>query len=117
MWQNIDLRSLVAPILIDSHTVYFKLSAWVGGWLRQDDIALVTLSFFNGTNEAMSTNAVLQPVFAIDRNYTTSLIYRDSSGMLPIGTRSLQMQVAIIRAGSGPSNDGYIDNIALILYQ
>ena len=117
MWQNIDLSSLVAPALADSGKVHFDLSAWLGGWRDQDDHVLVTLSFFDETKEAMSNSTGLQAVLAADRNYTTSLIYRETSGAIPFGTRSVQMQVVMIRVGEGPMNDGYVDNISLKLYQ
>ena len=117
MWQNIDLKARVDPMLIDDRTVFFKLSAWLGGWFGQDDHVLVALRFLDEMNGATGNSTLLQTVFAADRKNTTSLIYRETRAALPIGTRSLQVHVAIIRVGSGPSNDGYVDNIALILYQ
>ena len=116
MWQNIDLSSLVAPALADSGKVHFDLSAWLGGWRDQDDHVLVTLSFFDERKEEITESIALLSVYADDRNYTTSLIYRESRGILPIGTRSLQVQAVIERFGAGSSNDGYVDNISLMLY-
>jgi len=50
MWQTIDLNNYVDSGLIDTHTVKFNLSAWMGGYLVQDDNARVSLSFIDQFN-------------------------------------------------------------------
>ncbi|CAF3940076.1 unnamed protein product [Adineta steineri] len=53
MWQTINLINEVSPLLIDSQTVKFNLSAWIGGCTTQDDTTIVSLTF-NDANNTMA---------------------------------------------------------------
>ena len=76
MWQNIDLNNYVDPFLIDSQTVRFNLSAWIGGWGNQNDAAIVSLDFYDHFNQRIANRAG-----------QTSLLFRQTSGLIPGGTR------------------------------
>jgi len=116
MWQTIDLNNYVDSGLIDTHTVKFNLSAWIGGYLVQDDNARVSLTFINEFNQTIGSEVTIGPVFAIDRGYQTSLLFRQTQGFVPVGTRFITVTVTITRL-SGPSSNGDVDNIAVVLYQ
>ena len=104
------------PLLIDSHTVWFNFSAWIGGYLDQDDNAQLSLTFFNQTNQQIGNSTTLGPVLSADRGNITSLLFRQVNGLVPIGARSFTVLATITRL-FGTTNDGDIDNIALLLYQ
>ncbi|CAF1158809.1 unnamed protein product [Adineta steineri] len=116
MWQTINLINEVSPLLIDSQTVKFNLSAWIGGCTTQDDTTIVSLTF-NDANNTMAGNITsIGPVYAVDRSNITSLIFQQANDFVPIGTRSMTVFVTIIRS-YGTTNQGSVDDIALFLYQ
>lgn len=106
--QTIDVSDLAASI--DAGLVGFHLSGWLGGWLAQDDGAVVTLSFLSSAGSPVS----IGPVLAVDRGSLTGLLFREISGAVPSLTRSLEIEIAMTRQG-GSYNDGYADNLSLIL--
>ena len=115
MWQTIDLNNYVDPFLIDSRTVRYNLSAWIGGWSTQDDAAVVSLIFNNHFNQILDNRTSIGPVRAIDRGGQTSLLFRQTNGLVPVGTRNLTVFVRLYRVG-GLANNGNVDNISINLY-
>ncbi|UJR24632.1 hypothetical protein I4U23_006006 [Adineta vaga] len=115
MWQINDMTISIDPILIDNQTISFNFSAWIGGYLDQDDNAQISLTFLNQTNQNIGNTTILGPVLAIDRGQRTSLLYRQENGQVPIGSRSFKVLVTMTRF-NGSYNDGDIDNIVLQLY-
>jgi len=59
-------------------------------------------------------NSVLGPVTPQDRNGQTGLIYRETDGFVPTGTRKLSFWLSMERLVSG-DNDGYADNLSFVL--
>jgi hypothetical protein len=53
-------------------------------------------------------------VLAADRSNTTEFVQRSASGTVPVGTRSIRIVVTATRL-SGHTNDGYADNLSLVL--
>lgn len=92
---------------IDAGSVYFNLSAWLGGYDVQDDSAEVMLRFGDATG-AFILNTGLEAVLAKDRP-GTSFVKRTESGRVPAGTRMIQVSIVMRRHSSGPYNDGYAD--------
>ncbi|CAF1378438.1 unnamed protein product [Adineta ricciae] len=115
MWQTRNFTSFFHP-LIDNKTIWYNFSAWIGGLNSQDDTGQVSLTFFDGSYQTIGNSITIGPVLASDRNGITSLIFRQATGLVPVGTRSFQVFVEFIRA-MGTSNNGVIDNISFILYQ
>lgn len=117
MWQTIDLTNKVNSLLIDSQTIRYNLSAWLGGFTNQNDNAVASLSFFDSNSQLLvvGTNTSIGPIFAADRGNQTSLIYQQTNGVVPVGTRSILVCVTLTRT-NGAVNNGDIDNIALVLY-
>ena len=115
MWQTIALTDYVSPQLIDSFTVRFNLSAWLGGINVQDDSAVVTLTFVDSNNQMLGNSTDLGPVLAIDRGNVSSLIFQEINGMVPVNARPMTVLVTMTRF-VGNNNNGAADNIAVILY-
>jgi len=115
MWQTINLTNYVDPYFIDIQGVQFNFSAWIGGYIDQDDNARASLSFFDQLNQPIGSGVTIGPVLAIDRVNITLLLFRQTQGWLPAGTRFITVTVTITRVFGSISN-GDIDNIVLTLY-
>jgi hypothetical protein len=61
-----------------------------------------------------ATAASIGPVTAADRSDQTGLLERIHAGTLPAGTRIVEIEV-LFRKDTGSNNDGYADNISLVL--
>ena len=114
MWQTVNMTGSVDPLLIDNQTVWFNLSAWIGGYQEQDDNARVALTFIDQTNQAVGSTITLGPVLAAARLNITSLLFQQANGLVPVGARSFRVMVTITRT-QGSYSDGDIDNIALVV--
>ncbi len=115
MWQTVNMTGSLNPSLIDNEAVRFNFSAWIGGYSSQDDNAEASLTFTNQLNQTVGNIITLGPVLAADRGYIGSLLFRQANGLVPIGTRSFIVVVTMTRV-SGTYNNGYIDDIAVVLY-
>ena len=109
--QVIDISGCSSQI--DSGTQPFILSGFLGGFGPQNDSPRVVLTFKNTANAPIGT-ASIGPVTATERNNVTGLIERKSIGIVPVGTRSVEVLLQIIR-DQGVYNDGYADHLSLIL--
>ena len=114
MWQTIDLSTGLSP-WIDRNIVKYRLSAWLGGWLGQNDHAKLLVTFSNRTKHPISPPSQIDPVLARDRNFTTSMIYRQINGTVPIYTRFATILVELTH-DSMVWNDACVDNISLELF-
>jgi hypothetical protein len=115
MWQTVTISGLINPSLIDNQKISYNLSAWMGGYDEQDDNAQVSLTFINQNNQQVGNAVTIGPVLAAERRNITSLIFHQTNGLVPSGTRSFMITVTMTVV-MGPDNDGLSDNIALYLY-
>ena len=117
--QEIDVSANASQI--NSESVGYQLSAYLGGYVTQPDNARVRLNFFRDTNLLGTTN--LGPVTTADRDPdaggsktpVTALLFRSKTGQVPIGTTRIQVQLIMTKFSGGNSNDGYADNLSLSL--
>src|SRR5690242_16304313 len=109
--QVVDV-SIAAPE-IDAGKAGATLSALLGGFSSQTDRATVTATFLGAGGAPLGTEA-LAAVTPGDRNSVTALVARSANATLPAGTRSISVRIATIR-DDGAYNDGYIDNVSLVL--
>ena len=109
--QTIQVADLAAQI--DGGTIGYDLSGWLGGYSDQGDSMEVVLTFQNGSGTALGT-AQIGPVTPGMRDDTTELLQQESSGAVPAGTRSVQVEM-VTDVASGPSDDGYADDLSLEL--
>ncbi|MBV8365781.1 MAG: hypothetical protein JO194_04705 [Candidatus Eremiobacteraeota bacterium] len=109
--QTIDVSSLRDSI--DRGGIQYVFFAWIGGWAGQQDYATVAATFYDAEKKRLG-GATLGPVTVGARKGVTSLLYRQAVGHVPAGTRSILVKITATRF-EGSSNDGYTDDISLIL--
>jgi len=109
--QRISLAAYASAI--DSGTVKYALSAWLGGYSSQADDATVTLAFTNAAGSKVGS-AALSPVSAAKRKSVTGLAAEAAGGVVPKGARSATVTVVFTRF-EGEYDDGSADDISLIL--
>jgi len=90
----------------------WNLSAWLGGYLDQEDSSAVTVHFLDESGVTLNSDSI-GPVTASDRSYLTGLLERTKTGPVPAGTRKVQVRVDAFRATG--YNDGYADNLSLVI--
>ena len=105
----------INPSAIDNHTIRFNISAWIGGYKYQDDNAVISLMFLNSMNQQVGINTTLGPVLDADRGSITSLLFRQTNGLVPVGSRSFMVIVTMTRV-LGYDSDGSVDNIVINFY-
>lgn len=109
--QTIDVSSVV--LALESGNVSYVLTGWLGGYSSQEDNAVLTIQFEDGSGQALG-QAQIGPVAAEDRQGATGLLQRTANGKVPKGTRKIVVTLTITRT-EGTANDGYADNLSLTL--
>lgn len=104
---------VAAARAIDAGIATYTFSGWLGGYAEQGDYAMATAEFLS-TDGAKLDEATIGPVTAADRQNRTGLFFRAKTGSVPRGTRSIRVTIAATRL-VGVSNDGYSDDISLVL--
>lgn len=94
--------------------VSFALSGWLGGYSSQSDDMSLALTWFNPLGTVLGTTT-LGPVTAADRGNATGLLFREVTGLVPTGALTARLTLTATRIGGGSSNDGYADNLSLVL--
>lgn len=109
--QDIDLSSIAADV--DTGSVHFTLSGYFGGWTEQNDNTSLFATFLSGGGQSLGS-ASIGPVLASARGNTTGFLSQTAVGTLPPGTRSVRVELRMVRT-DGSYNDGYADNLLLVL--
>jgi hypothetical protein len=109
MTQRIDVSNAAGAI--DTGTLDFTFSAWLGGFGSQNDTASVVAHFLNGANGEIGSS-LLAPVTAAERGNVTKFLFRAQFGDVPALTRSIKIELVATR--SIGENDGYADNISFM---
>jgi hypothetical protein len=109
--QQLDLTANGADI--STGQVQYQLNGWLGGWTNQQDNALLYVSFLDAANTEIGYS-ILGPVTPTDRNDTTGLFYRETTGLLPAATRAVVFSLSMERVNGGDI-DGYADNLSFSL--
>jgi uncharacterized protein (TIGR03437 family) len=109
--QSIDLSSGAATI--DSGSVTFSASAFLGGYQNEPENAQMTVTFLDGAGNALGS-ATVGPVENTDRVAKTGLWYRRAIGQVPARTRSANVVLQMNWSDSS-NNDGAADNLSLVL--
>lgn len=109
--QLIDVSHLAEDI--DAGQVRFRLQGYFGGYADQEDAAFAYLLFKRGA-ASPGVSASVGSVGAADRGAVTGLLFRKLSGVVPRGTRTIEVYLFMILA-SGPYNDGYADDLSFVL--
>jgi hypothetical protein len=109
--QSVDLSA--GSTDIDAGSVGYAFSAWLGGYARQEDNTVATVTFADANGMALGS-ATLGPVTASARKGVTGLFPTQQSGTVPKGTHSGAVMLVMTRF-EGTYNDGYTDNVSLVL--
>jgi hypothetical protein len=110
--QFIDLSAYSADI--NAGHIRANLSAYLGGYLTQEDSAMVTVYFTYPGADTPLGSIVIGPVTAADRNDQTTLVYRQAQAQIPGGTTELQVFLQFTRY-TGADDDGSADNVSVSL--
>jgi hypothetical protein len=106
-WQTLDFGTAT------TRDTSYALTGWLGGWADQGDNALFYVQFLDESDNEIG-NSVLGPVTPQDRNNQTGLMFRETDGFVPTGTRKLSFWLSMERIVSN-DNDGYADNLSFVL--
>jgi hypothetical protein len=117
--QVVDLTTVGSDI--DTGTVNYNLSGWLGGYQWWNaSAASVTVNFLD-KNGGYISRATIGPVTPLDRLFGTGFRERDTSGVIPVGTRSAQIVLNLDQknpVGYGTTsgyNDAYADNLSFTI--
>ncbi|MGW7002964.1 alkaline phosphatase family protein [Streptomyces sp. NPDC054933] len=110
MTQTVDVSS--AASAIDGGGVSYNLSGWLGGWTVYSGYVAVSLHFDDANGRPIGATAKLPTVSATDRGLATKFLSRSTTGSVPAGTRSIQVEVQFL---STSNQTGYLDNLSLTL--
>jgi hypothetical protein len=98
---------------IDASQVGATLTAFIGGYTVDDDLATVTARFLDPAGASLGSVRV-GPVSIDDRKRLTVLLKRTAQANLPLNTRSIAVEITVTANGNG-AHHAYIDNISLTL--
>jgi hypothetical protein len=109
--QTVDLSAVALDI--DSGTVPYELSGALGGFIIDPSAASVTVEFLDDNGFMLGTGGI-RPVTVLDRWFLTRLIERESTGMIPVGTRRARVVVTLKDCNPvlGNYNNAYADNLS-----
>ncbi|MBT9501856.1 MAG: PEP-CTERM sorting domain-containing protein [Burkholderiaceae bacterium] len=109
--QTVDVGALTGAFA--SGKASFELSGYLGGWSSQGDNALLLVSFLDASSQSLGL-AQLGPVTPADRGNQTGLLFRSTSGFVPVNTAKIEFILSMERLNSS-DNDGYADNLSFVL--
>ncbi|MCP3920415.1 MAG: sulfatase-like hydrolase/transferase [bacterium] len=117
--QAVDVEGLAH--WIDLGVVQYQLEGWLGGYADQEDRMRLTLAFRDTVGGALGTDGI-GPVTLADRiaaiggsgTQLTGLLQRATSGVLPPGTRRLELEL-LAEHFAGGGTDGYGDGFSLVM--
>lgn len=110
--QLIDVTAAAAGI--DAGRTKYRLAGDFGGYLTDNDSAQLRAIFRNAAGAIISEPVDIGSHNAAFRANKTGLFPASATGILPAGTRTIELNQRFLRA-TGASNDGYSDNLSLVL--
>jgi hypothetical protein len=111
-YQFISLTNAAAQV--DTGGVLADLTGYLGGWSSQDDNGILKAEFTDGVKTNILGSLTLGPVMAIDRTNQTVFLYRENISLVPTGARLVKLTLTMTRS-AGSYDDGYADNLSLVL--
>ena len=112
MTQTVDI-SAASPLLSQGN-IQFTLSAWLGGFLNQDDNAKLTIQFVSANGQVLSTASV-GPLLAAERHNLNGLVQSSTTGKVPAGAAKVVVTLTMTREAGG-YNDGSADDLSLVFH-
>jgi len=126
----VQLVTLGRSSAIAAGRVSYRLSALLGGYSTyptnhssdQDDHTTVTIEFLDKNSNRLASRQI-GPVTEDDRHQTTTLLLESADGTVPSDTYRIRITMTMTKQNlrADPTiyngyNDGYADNISLILH-
>jgi hypothetical protein len=91
---------------IDSGNAVFNLAGFFGGTLTSTDNASLRASFFGNPGVQLGSTVTIGAVTPVERNNITGLLARSTTGLVPIGTRNITLNLDML-APSRPQQGGF----------
>lgn len=110
--QTIDISAYASAI--DAGGISIDASGDFGGYQSQNDSMTMTVTFLASDQLTALGSLTVGGVTAADRGDVTEMLYREADDAVPTGTRFLRVELDATRT-DGDYNDGYADNIAVML--
>lgn len=98
---------------VDTGAVSFEFFGYFGGFSSQGDNAELAITFLDGSGATILTRSI-GGITNVDRGNATGLMERGIGDVIPVGARSATVQLTLTRL-AGSYNDGYADNLSLVL--
>ena len=91
----------------------YELSGDLGGFIIDPSAASVTVDFLDANGITLGSGTI-RPVTVLDRWFQTGLLERETSGTIPVGTRSARVVVSLTDCNPvlGNYNNAYADNLS-----
>jgi hypothetical protein len=101
---------------IDARGVVANLSGYLGGFEAQPDNAEVDAAFLDGSGTILGSVSIgpVTPAERAGQPERTTLLPRSAKADVPAGTRAIRLTLTTRRL-AGSRNDGYADNLSLML--
>ena len=99
--------------LIDSGKGKATLSGYLGGYGGQDDSLAATAIFLDQSGKRLG-GIKIGPVSAAARKLQTGMLKKTTTGLVPKKTRAIRIVLGADRT-AGNYNDGYADNLSLLI--
>lgn len=99
---------------IDANRQPYDVSGFFGGFQNNLETATLTLTFKNNANVSLGSTSIGN-VTANDRGQSTALLQRSTNGIIPSGTRTVEVTLSMSPSPPGTYNDGYADNLSFVL--
>ena len=100
--------------LVDQGILYADMSAWLGGFASQNDRTIYNVQWKDGNLDVIGVRDELLAVTNVDRGNVTSMLYREDTFPVPIGTRMATVELQFLRA-AGDDNDATADNVEFLV--
>lgn len=100
--------------LIKTGKAKFTLSGWFGGWESQRDYTTLTVTWENAAGAVVGKPTVIGDVTPGQRKNVTGVFARHKAGVVPKGATQAMVKLKMQRLDGG-YNDGYADNLGLVI--
>lgn len=109
--QTVNLSAAAADI--DGGAVPYTLSGDLGGFTIDPSAASVRVEFLDASGNTLGAGAI-RPVGVLDRFFLTRFLERETTGTVPVGTRSARVVVTLKDCNPvlGNYNNAYADNLS-----
>lgn len=99
----------VTDVLDGASGAAYYASGYFGGFSSQADYSQLTIKFLD-EHSSIIGSVLLGDATPAERNNVTSLIFKEISGVTPVGTTKVEFLLEMNRL-QGSANDGYADNL------